>query len=109
MSVDLEAQLGNERLPADVETALYRIVQEALTNVVKHANAHNVSIVLTRRDGSVSALVEDDGRGFSPDKTPGDGLGLTGMRERMSLLGGSLRIESAPGAGSTLVAEVPLP
>jgi signal transduction histidine kinase len=108
MSVDLEARVGDERLPADVETALYRIVQEALTNVVKHANARNVSIVVTRRDGSVSALVEDDGRGFSPNETAGDGLGLTGMRERMSLLRGSLRIESAPGSGTTLVAEVPL-
>ena len=100
--------MGDERLPADVETALYRIVQEALTNVVKHANAHNVSIVLTRRDSSVSALVEDDGRGFTADQTGGEGLGLPGMRERMSLLGGSVRIETAPGAGTTLVAEVPL-
>jgi signal transduction histidine kinase len=105
--VDLEAQLDEERLTTEVETALYRIVQEALTNVVKHARARHVSILLTRRDGGVAAIIEDDGRGFDPGATREDGLGLTGMRERVGLVGGRLRIESAPGAGTTLVAEVP--
>jgi signal transduction histidine kinase len=106
MRVDLEAQFG-ERLPSDVETALYRIVQEALTNVVKHAEAGAVSIVIARRGSGVTAVIEDDGRGFTPDGTS-EGLGLVGMGERLALLGGKLKIESRPGAGATIVAEVPL-
>ena len=108
LSVELEAQLGDERLPLDVETALYRIVQEGLTNVVKHSHARNVSIVLTRRGHAVTALVEDDGVGFLPDEARTDGLGLVGMRERLALLEGRLRIEAAPGSGTTIVAEVPV-
>ena len=109
MRVDLEARLGEERLPSEVETALYRIVQEALANVVKHADATHVSILLTRRNRSVAAVIEDDGRGFDQGST-GDGvLGLVGMRERVGLVGGRLRIESLEGAGTTIVAEVPLP
>jgi signal transduction histidine kinase len=104
----LEASLADERLPADVETVLYRLVQEALTNVVKHAGASSVSIVLTRRDGGVSALVEDDGRGFAPDDIRSDALGLVGMSERLALLGGTLTVESTSGAGTALVAYVPL-
>jgi signal transduction histidine kinase len=105
--VDLEPRLGNERLPSDVETTLYRITQEALTNVVKHAQAEHVSIVLTRRDGSVSALIEDDGRGFGTgDKS--SGLGLLGMRERIALVDGRLEVESTPGSGTTLSIEVPV-
>jgi signal transduction histidine kinase len=107
MRVDLESRL-RERLAADVETALYRIVQEALTNIVKHAQASAVSIVLARQGGVVTALIEDDGRGFSPDGG-GEGLGLLGMGERLALLGGKLKVESSPGSGTTIVAEVPLP
>src|SRR5215210_2223326 len=107
MRVELESQL-RERLPSDVETALYRIVQEALTNIVKHAQASVVSIVLARSGGAVTAVVEDDGRGFLPDEG-GDGLGLIGMGERLALLGGKLKVESNPGSGTTIVAEVPLP
>ena len=64
--VELEAQLGSERLPAEVETTLYRIVQEALTNIVKHAEASNVSILLVRRESSATVVIEDDGQGFDP-------------------------------------------
>jgi signal transduction histidine kinase len=106
MRVDLESRI-RERLPTDVETALYRIVQEALTNVVKHARATAVSIVLAPKDRAVTALIEDDGRGFTPDGS-GEGLGLLGMGERLALLGGRLKIESSHGAGTTIVAEVPL-
>jgi signal transduction histidine kinase len=106
--VDLEAQLGDERLPAEVETALYRIVQEALTNAVKHADAANVSVVLTRRQSSVTAVIEDDGKGMEPERDGGAGLGLVGMRERLALLDGRLTIESEPRHGTTVVAEVPL-
>jgi two-component system, NarL family, sensor histidine kinase DevS len=108
IAIDLGVALGTERLPGEVETALYRIVQESLTNVVKHARARHVSIALTRMEGSVTAVVEDDGQGFDPDEVPSGGFGLIGMRERLALLGGRLRIESSPGAGATIAADVPL-
>ena len=102
----MEANLGDERLPPEVETALYRLVQEALTNVVKHSRASRVSISLVRKAKSVSAVIEDDGVGFS--EPPGEGLGLIGMRERVGLLDGRLEVESSAGQGTTIVAEVPL-
>jgi len=108
IQVDLGVALGEERLPGGVETALYRIVQESLTNVVKHARARRVSIALTRMQHSVKAVVEDDGQGFDPENTREGGFGVVGMRERLSLLGGRLRVESSPGAGATIVADVPL-
>jgi len=107
--VDLEARLGDRRLPPEAETALYRIVQEALTNVVKHASAHRVSITLVRKDGSAVVVVEDDGNGFRPDEVRTGALGFVGMRERVELVGGRLTVESSPGAGTTLVAEVRVP
>ena len=109
MRVDFEAQLGENRLPAEVETTLYRIVQEALANIVKHADASHVSILLARSDRSVAAVVEDDGRGFDGDATRDDVLGIVGMRERVGLVGGRLRVESAVGSGTTVAAEVPIP
>jgi len=108
ISVDFQAAIADERLPDEAETALYRIVQESLTNVVKHAQARQVSILLTRADGAVKAVVEDDGRGFDPEKTDTAGFGLLGMRERLALLGGRLEIESARDAGTTVAAEVPI-
>jgi signal transduction histidine kinase len=109
LQVDLEAQLGEGRLPNEAETTLYRVIQEALTNIVKHANAGRVSILLQRKSGGVVAVVEDDGVGFDPAATRADALGLAGMRERVALVGGRLQVESASGAGTTLVAEVPVP
>ena len=110
LDVQVEARLGRERLPAETETSVYRIVQEALTNVVKHANARHVSVVVTRKNGSVSVVIEDDGRGFDPERAAeAGGVGLLGMRERVQLLDGSLSVESAPDAGTTLVLELPLP
>jgi signal transduction histidine kinase len=106
IAVDVESRLGPERLPEEVETTLYRIVQEALTNVVKHAQARNVTVLLVRRDGTMTAMIEDDGRGFDPDELCDDGLGFLGMRERVALLDGHLTIESSPDVGTTLVAEV---
>jgi signal transduction histidine kinase len=108
LDVQVEARLGGERLPAEAETAVYRIVQEALTNVVKHAEARHVSVLLTRKNESVSVMIEDDGKGFDPGSTRSDGLGLLGMEERVALLDGSLAVESSPGAGTTLVLELPL-
>ncbi len=109
LNVQVEARLGGERLPADAETAVYRIVQEALTNAVKHAEARHVSVVLTRKNASMSVVIEDDGRGFDPATVRQEALGLLGMQERVALLDGSLEIESAPGAGTTLILELPLP
>jgi len=109
ISVDVETQIGSERLPEAVETTLYRIVQEAVTNVAKHADATNLSITLTRKASSVVAIVEDDGKGFDPGATRPDALGLAGMRERLALVGGTLRIEAAEGFGTTIAAEVPVP
>ena len=106
LEVDFESRAGAERVPAEVETAIYRIVQESLTNVVKHAHAQRVSILVMRKDGALTAVVEDDGRGFDTGET-GDGFGLEGMRERVALLDGRLAVESGE-AGTTLVAEVPL-
>jgi signal transduction histidine kinase len=106
ISVDYHARLP-ERLPADIETALYRIVQEALTNIVKHAQATRVSIVVTRQRNSVKAVIEDDGVGFEEEEAHEDGLGLLGMRERLQLVGGRFAIESDAGSGTTIVAEVP--
>jgi signal transduction histidine kinase len=105
--VDFHSALGEARLPSEVETALYRVVQESLTNIVKHANARSVSISLARRESTVAAVIEDDGAGFDPRVVRGGGVGLLGMRERLALLDGRLEIESRPGAGTTLVAEVP--
>jgi signal transduction histidine kinase len=107
IGIDFQSRLPAGRLPPEVETALYRIVQESLTNIVKHARAGKVSILIGRKAGAVSVVVEDDGVGFDPARPREEGLGLIGMRERVSLLGGRLTIESRPGAGTTFVAEVP--
>jgi signal transduction histidine kinase len=106
--VDFEPGQARDRLPAEVETALYRIVQEALTNVVKHSRARNISVVLISTSDAIAVVIEDDGQGFEPGSAREDGFGLEGMRERMGLLDGRFRIESSEGQGTTLVAEVPL-
>jgi signal transduction histidine kinase len=106
IDTSVEATL-EARLPTEVETTLYRIVQEALSNVVKHAGATRVSVVVARRGSSVVAIVEDDGVGFETDDVREDALGLLGMRERLALVGGTLEIESADGAGTTVAAQVP--
>ena len=100
---------GGDRLPAPVETALYRVVQEAMTNVVRHAHATRID-VLAERDGErVLVMVEDDGIGFDPEEVRGqEHLGLLGLRERAETLGGTLTLESAPGTGTTVVVEVPI-
>ena len=106
LTVEFEAALPEARLPAEVETALYRIVQECLTNVVKHARASRVSILVTRTDYAVKVVVEDDGTGFDRSVGRPDGFGLVGMRERLALLGGRLEVESGDG-GTAVAAEVP--
>jgi signal transduction histidine kinase len=108
ISVDLEASALTERLPVEVETAIFRIVQESLTNVVKHAHASSVSVVLTRGDGRIKAVIEDDGTGFAPETIGESGIGLVGMRERIELLDGSLTVESSERSGTTVAVEVPV-
>ena len=110
-----EDALGEERLPDEIETALYRIAQEALTNVRKHARTTRARTRLTRLGSKVRLEVRDEGRGFDPSSASREGsslgerVGLSCMRERVALLGGKLKITSRPGAGTSLVAEVPLP
>lgn len=96
-----------ERLPAAVETALFRAVQEAVTNAVRHAHASRVDVLLERRGDRVMVMVEDDGVGFEPNRVRGgERFGLLGLRERAEGLDGTLTVESAPGAGTTVVMEV---
>jgi signal transduction histidine kinase len=107
--LDVVIQL-NERLPGELETAIYRIVQEALTNIVRYAQAHFVSILVERRGEVVRAIVEDDGVGFVINTNYGERhLGLLGMRERAELLNGTLTIESALERGTSVFIEIPLP
>jgi len=106
--VEFEAMLGDTRLAPAVETALYRIVQEALTNVIKHSRASGVSVLLRRKPDSVAAVIEDDGQGFDVDETRDGGLGLIGMRERIELIDGRLLVESSSSGGTSVVAEVPV-
>ena len=97
-----------ERLGHQEETVLYRVAQESLTNVVRHARAGAASVVVTASRGGVQLVVEDDGVGFDPGSlTAAEQVGLMGMRERLELLGGSLRIESAPGEGCSVYARLP--
>jgi len=112
--VDLQVLgLDGKRLPPEVETALFRITEEALTNVVQHAQARSVTVLLEHRGSSVMLIVEDDGKGFDVARVmntrPHEGnLGLYGMRERVSLLGGTLTIESTPGRGTAVFVRIPL-
>jgi two-component system CheB/CheR fusion protein len=103
-----------ERLPEQVETALYRVVQEALTNVQRHAGASQVSVLLEKSTDMIAAIIEDNGKGFDIEKdergqerSTAERLGLLGMAERMELVGGTLTIESSPGKGTTVYARVP--
>jgi signal transduction histidine kinase len=124
-SIEYEETLGDERLPAATETAIFRVIQEALNNVGKHADTNKVDLSLERHSagtsaseserGSIRLTVRDYGRGFVPEESsaqgapgPGERVGLTGMRERVALLGGDFRVASRPGAGTIIVAEIPL-
>jgi PAS domain S-box-containing protein len=107
--VQFKAQgFDGDRLPKDVETSLYRIVQEALANVIRHAQACNVGILLERDENMVKLFVEDDGIGFDAQQTESTHrLGLVGMHERAEMFGGTLTIESTPGVGTSIIVEVP--
>ena len=111
IQVEFEAVGAQEkRLPSEIETALFRIVQESLTNVVLHARASRVDVLLNQTNTHVLAIIEDNGIGFSPSSTViEDQLGLFGMRERVEMLGGTLTLESSPEKGTTVKVEVPCP
>jgi signal transduction histidine kinase len=112
--VDCEEHLGEERLPREMEIALFRVAQEALTNVRKHAGTKWLKIELQRRDTEVYLEVRDFGRGFDPAALqtlggrPGERVGFAGMRERVGMLGGELEIQSRPEAGTFVAAIIPL-
>lgn len=109
--VDVTSSGLKRRLPREVELVLYRVLQEALTNVVKHSGARSASVSLRRRSNVVTMTISDDGRGFdlaAVGSTEGTGLGLFGMRERLALVGGSAEIDSLVGRGTTITARVPL-
>lgn len=97
-----------ERLPTDIETTAYRVAQEGITNVVRHARASRCSVVIARTPRRLRVVVEDDGVGFVPTRSEDHGLGLLGMRERAALAGGRLTVDSEPGRGTSIVFEVPL-
>jgi signal transduction histidine kinase len=107
-SVEARIELNGGRLDsALLETTVYRLVQEALTNVAKHARAETVELDVRAGEGRLTVLVRDDGVGFEPGE-PGDGFGLDGMRERVTLAGGRLKIDSSLGSGTAITASLPL-
>ncbi len=113
IEAEFEATDFEGRLTAGVETALYRVVQEALTNAARHAQANRVHIHLKCKGATVAAFIEDDGQGFDVQEVAGleapeRGAGLLGMRERVASLGGSFRIQSRPGQGTRLTIEIPI-
>jgi two-component system sensor histidine kinase UhpB len=114
VEVEFSASGLKERLPPEMETALYRVIQESLTNTAKHARAEKVWVTLTMEPDSVCAVMSDNGQGFDAQsvlRTPWQdrGLGLAGMQERAMLLNGSIKIESQPGQGTRIQVSVPLP
>jgi signal transduction histidine kinase len=108
--IDLAAAEGRSetRLEPEVATAVYRLVQEALTNVVKHANADRVTLEIAEQGTKLSVTVQDDGSGFDPKQRKNGGFGLIGMNERVELVGGRLEIDSRPGGGTTVRAWLPV-
>jgi signal transduction histidine kinase len=101
--------MDEKRLTPEIETALYRIAQEALNNIAKHAQASHVAVVLERRADQISLIIEDDGAGFDLQQAFGaddKGVGLIGMRERAVLVGGTIEIESQPEVGTTVVVRI---
>jgi PAS domain S-box-containing protein len=102
--------MSSARLASEIETTLYRIAQEALNNIAKHARAENVDVILERRPDFVSLIIEDDGVGFEqpPAGSPHQGFGLLGMQERAALVGATVQIESAAGEGTTIIVRMPM-
>jgi signal transduction histidine kinase len=112
VGIELDADLAYEngdrsdRHTPELEATVYRLVQEALNNIVKHARAQRAVVEVSDRAGDVTVLVRDDGVGFDPDERS-SGFGLLGMRERLALVNGSVDVDSAPGEGTTVRAVMP--
>jgi two-component system, NarL family, sensor histidine kinase DevS len=106
LDIALDIDLS-DRIASDIESTVYRLVQEALTNVAKHARASRVSVGVHDRGDAIEVRVDDDGAGFDPDRRS-SGFGLVGMRERLALVGGTLEIDTEPGGGTTLRASIPV-
>jgi signal transduction histidine kinase len=115
IDVDFEAgQYKAAGISSEIETTLYRIIQEALNNVAKHSGATRVALVLRRTEEQVQAIIEDDGRGFDARGTSQSGngsgrLGLLGIQERLGIVGGDFKVESTPDRGATLLVRIPIP
>ena len=107
LAITVSFAARGERPTAEQETALYRVVQQALTNVVNHAEARSVRIAVSGGAGTVRTVIEDDGAGFDPARVRAGALGVVGMRERVLLLGGCFEIHSSPGTGTAVVVELP--
>ncbi len=109
LKIDIKDKGFSERLHGDIETTLYRCIQEALTNTVRHAKAENVHIDLIKSSDNVTVQIKDNGKGFEPGdiKQFSNGVGLAGIRERVSLLGGTLKIVTAPGNGVKIKIIIP--
>lgn len=108
-AVEFAHDLPGERLPPDLETTIFRVVQESLSNARKHSRARAARVALTREGDAVRVVVGDDGRGFDPDSVSDDRFGLEGIRQRCRLAGAEPRIESAPGRGTTVEVVLPIP
>ncbi|MAS34501.1 MAG: ATPase [Anaerolineaceae bacterium] len=109
IAVDFAANGLTERLPVELETTIYRIIQEALTNVARHARADQVSVLIDKRRDTIRLIVEDNGIGMDADSQKTNHLGLQGIHERAALFGGTLTIESQPGQGTSLFIIIPYP
>lgn len=114
MQYSLDFETPHDRLPVEVETVLFRVFQEALTNIIRHSNAMHVDMQFSQSNGTIVGKIKDDGRGFDPgdsDQSPSgsERFGLLGMRERVELCGGKIEIRSQPGHGTTILIEIPLP
>ena len=104
--VEVRSESVTEDLADEVKLCVYRVVQEALNNAQRHAHAKNVAVELTQADGTIRVKIADDGSGFDAKRTRG--MGLLGMEERVKRLGGRIKVESQPGTGTTIEAELPL-
>jgi signal transduction histidine kinase len=107
--IEFRHELPGPRLPSALETTIFRIVQESLSNIRKHAAASSASVAITRSGDLVTIRVADDGQGFDPEAVPAERFGLEGIRQRSRLFGGRCRIDSAPGRGTIVEAALPVP
>jgi signal transduction histidine kinase len=103
----VESENVSEDLPDEYKICVYRLVQEALNNAVRHSGARNAKVRVTQSQNRIAVEIGDDGRGFQPERARG--LGILGMEERIKRLGGTLTVDSAPGRGATIKAGLPLP